>query len=291
MDHVTYVTEGGEAICFTWYQHQQSTETLDISPDHPIGSYKMESEPRGEMLIINNEHFQNEVQSRRYGSLEDVNNLEQLFNRLRFNVTVKNDLGHIDMRQEILRFTERIELNHVDMCTVAIMSHGIENSVLTTDGRSVECEWILEQFNNRHCPQLRGKPKLFIFQCCRGDEEDHGVMSNNNRGSFQSPVESEVRPLTPATRQSIGSKDASWEDILVAYATIPGMVAYRNNMTGSWFIKCLCKVFDENAERLDIRDMLDIVTEKMKEFQSEEGSKQSCEIVNRGFNKKLYFNP
>jgi hypothetical protein len=31
-------------------------------------------------------------------------------------------------------------------------------------------------------------------------------------------------------------------DILIAYATLPGEVAYRSTKTGSWFISVLCEV-------------------------------------------------
>ena len=36
-------------------------------------------------------------------------------------------------------------------------------------------EWILSQFNDQNCPQLKGKPKFFVFNACRGDKLDEGV--------------------------------------------------------------------------------------------------------------------
>jgi hypothetical protein len=53
------------------------------------------------------------------------------------------------------------------MCIVAILSHGDNGLVFARDGRSVPTEWILRQFNNSTAPQLKGKPKFFIFQACR----------------------------------------------------------------------------------------------------------------------------
>ena len=43
------------------------------------------------------------------------------------------------------------------------------------DGQSINMEYIYEFFNNRNCPLLRGKPKFFIVQSCRGDRPDAGV--------------------------------------------------------------------------------------------------------------------
>jgi len=60
---------------------------------------------------------------------------------------------------------------------------------------------------------------------------------------------------------------------------------------GTWYIECVCKVFMENAHSLEIREMLDIVAQKLKQFESENGTKQSCTYEVRNFYKKLYFSP
>ena len=39
-------------------------------------------------------------------------------------------------------------------------------------------------------------------------------------------------------------RNPSFEDMVVSYATIPGFVAYRNNVKGSWFVQSFCKVSD-----------------------------------------------
>ena len=49
-----------------------------------------------------------------------------------------------------------------------------------------------------------------------------------------------TRFLRSAIVQNI--REPTWEDILVAYATIPGFVANRNLYRGTWFIELICKV-------------------------------------------------
>ena len=95
-------------------------------------------------------------------------------------------------------------------------------------------------------------------------------------------------------------KDPTWEDMLIAYATIPGFVANRNIFRGTWFIESMCEVsfheikvmqykkslshfpmfsfqvFMDHACDLDIREMLDDVSERMKYYENEDGCKQSC---------------
>ena len=43
-------------------------------------------------------------------------------------------------------------------------------------------------------------------------------------------------------RFSTAAKDPTWEDMLIAYATIPGYVANRNIFRGTWYIESLCEV-------------------------------------------------
>ena len=264
----------------------QSQEALSA-----ISHYTMESKPRGLALIINNDQFDNEVLSTRTGSMVDSNNLDELFLQLGFEVTLRRNLSYTDMIMEIQKFSARPALEHVDMCVVAVMSHGRHGLVAAADGRELETEWVLRQFNNEGCPQLRGKPKFFILQSCRGDEADYGVMPKINFPD--SRVESDARAISmpPGSPANTGYKEVSWEDMIVAYATLPGYVANRDMFRGTWYIECVCKVFMENAHSLEIREMLDIVAQKLKQFESENGTKQSCTYEVRNFYKKLYFNP
>ena len=102
-----------------------------------------------------------------------------------------------------------------------------------------------------------GKPKPVLFQFCRGDNIDYGVheidvarkMKRKSipcwfcccyccfilckefflcvKRSFRSPID----PIDP------------WNDILIAYSSVPGFVSNRNTKQGSWFFQCLIKVF------------------------------------------------
>ena len=58
------------------------------------------------------------------------------------------------------------------------------------DGQSIDMEYIYEFFNNRNCPLLRGKPKFFIVQACRGDRPDQGVNSSNQATVSPGPEKS-----------------------------------------------------------------------------------------------------
>ena len=37
-------------------------------------------------------------------------------------------------------------------------------------------------------------------------------------------------------------QDLTWEDMLIAYSTLPGYVSNRDHYRGTWFIESICKV-------------------------------------------------
>lgn len=195
--------------------------------------------------------------------------LEDLFsNDLLFTVTSKSDLKKRNMEEEIKMFARKEDHAKADMTAVVVMSHGREGEIIATDENMLKIRWILEQFNNSNCPRLRGKPKLFIFQSCRGEGEDPGATVTDSQ-------------LTVP----------SWGDMLIAYSTIPGNYSYRNEAKGSWFVQSLSTVFKEHAETYEIREMLDDVSSRLSKYQTERGMKQSFNYEIWPPFKKFYFFP
>lgn len=45
-------------------------------------------------------------------------------------------------------------------------------------------------------------------------------------------------------------------DILIAYATVPRYVSWRNSQRGTWYVQSICKVFAERAQHDDILTLL-----------------------------------
>ena len=85
-------------------------------------------------------------------------------------------------------------------------------------------------------------------------------------------------------------QELSWEDMLIAYSTLPGYVSNRDHYRGTWFIESICKVgsvhgygfvkamvqvFMEHAKDMNLRDMLDEVGLVLSRYESEMGTKQS----------------
>ena len=66
---------------------------------------------------------------------------------------------------------------------------------------------------------------------------------------------------------------------------------FRNNLKGSWFVQCLCRIFMMFSCSEDLETLLLRVTQELKAYCTNKGEKQINETLLRGVTRKLYFNP
>ena len=264
--------------------------------------YPLFSSPRGHVLIINNERFDEKTSdgsNYRRGSEVDAYNLETLFTQLGFVVEIHRNLTRNQIAQTMRDFSDSEKHFRADMAVVAVLSHGTEGFLYGTDRRAIETEWLIQQLNNENCVNLRGKPKFFILQACRGYTQDYGTPTRMSvqldEGGDMEVIDVPERTTTDAEMfqvpHCVEIRSPTVEDILIAFSTIPGYVSNRDTVRGSWFIECICKVFMGLAATTDLRDMLDKVSLEMSTYISECGTKQTCSYEVRHFYKKLFFNP
>ncbi|RNA05717.1 caspase [Brachionus plicatilis] len=135
--------------------------------------YQMEQVARGICLIISNERFYdaNGVEigvMRRYGTDKDAARLRNLFEKLNFNVEMFVDLKEAEMRQVIGLLVNKCDSHgHLfDAICFVVLSHGTDGYVYGVDyeNKLNMDKDILNMFDD----VLVGKPKMFIFQACRG---------------------------------------------------------------------------------------------------------------------------
>lgn len=246
--------------------------------------------PRGQALILNYEKFTNA--SSRIGSEVDVIHLDQLLQQLGYTVTLKTNLDQQGTCYELDLYANYVEHENADSTIIALMSHGKAGTtdqgtlIYTSDGRYITSEYILSRFNNRSCPLLQGKPKIFLFQFCRGDSIDQGSRNSSLIRNVSNPVtDGSTLPDTSTEFQR------SYDDMLIAYSSLPGYVSYREESEGTWFIKALCLIFMEEAHYYHVDRLLERVDDLIKCWTAKKNGKQTLEIIKRGFNKKFYFNP
>jgi len=134
----------------------------------------MTAVPRGVCVIINNEIFDN-PEDNRDGTNVDADALEKMFSKFSFSVEVHRNKTARQM-EEILQKVHKSDHSKYDCLVVAILTHGRKDDDLSgTDHNYISLNELMSSVDGKQCPSLRGKPKIFIVQACRGGQMDTGV--------------------------------------------------------------------------------------------------------------------
>jgi hypothetical protein len=154
---------------------QQTIRDTQVKYPNVSAIYKMERIPRGLCLIINNEEFKN--MTIRHGSTLDAQRLENVFKKLHFHVELQRNLTRDQMIEAIEDAKKYPYHKTADAFVLIILSHGGEGGKIygvdapnADNGYLIVNRDITVNFNDRHLPNLRGKPKMFFLNTCRGSE-------------------------------------------------------------------------------------------------------------------------
>ncbi|XP_071106975.1 caspase-3-like [Haliotis cracherodii] len=255
---------------------------------------------RGVALIVCNEKFQH-VQPR-VGADLDAESFYKTFRKLGFeDIRTKYNMTDTDMRDWFTAVSQE-DHSERDCLAVAITSHGekytqvdprrynvsVERDTILGSQGAVYTEELVEKFSDDNCPSLRGKPRIFFLQACRGVMLDPGVTVTEDMDVVDAMTEPEYI-ISPAP---------CFKDFCIVYATPPGFYAFRRPTTGSWFVTGLRDVI-ENAD-LTKHNLLQLMTKVInhvaRQFESHspqldiDGKKQSGCIYSMLI-KDVYFSP
>ncbi|XP_062889028.1 caspase-9 isoform X2 [Mobula hypostoma] len=266
-------------------------------------AYKMDANPRGYCLIINNVDFHPDSNLKsRLGSDVDCKSVENLFEKLSFKVIVKKNLTKECMLNELKSLASK-DHTHFDCCVVVILSHGNQaqhrqfpGAIYGVDGRvPVAVQHIVSFFDGSHSLTLREKPKIFFLQACGGDQKDKGfhtmeeVDSAPGKFSETTSLQTDATPFQGGDEPDAVSSLPTPSDILVSYSTFPGYVSWRDKREGSWYIKTLVRVFNEYAHLEDLQTLLTRVTRCISENEEANGMFKQIPGSFNFLRKHLYF--
>ena len=79
----------------------------------------------------------------------------------------------------------------------------------------------------------------------------------------------------------VGRARPTWEDMIIAYSTIPGYASLRDHHHGTWFVQSLVEVFMAHAHDTELVDLLRMTSERLSHFTNEMGEKQTCNVEMR----------
>ena len=199
----------------------------------PLNSYEMNRNPRGKCIIVNNFQFgkRNIETLYRHGTHFDEDALETLFRGLSFDVETHRNLELHQLKKLVKEAAEE-KLEKSDAFFFIMMSHGADQDKLVCqDLRTVSVEDIMVEFTAEWCKTLAKKPKVFIFQACRGSHYE--VRGQEGRGVDNILTDSTL-PRGTSPREA---------DFLLAYATTPGYYSFRDPNNGSPFIQVRMTMF------------------------------------------------
>ncbi|KAJ7393290.1 hypothetical protein OS493_006259 [Desmophyllum pertusum] len=230
--------------------------SANLSTQTPgLQTYEMSSNPRGLCFIINNLIFQHEADNR-HGAEFDKAALKALFKELFFAVRVIKNLTANEMRQVAIDVAGE-DHSAFDAFVFIIMSHGGDHDqIYGVDGRPVKIEELMSEFIATKCPTLQNKPKLFIFQSCRGSSTESMV-----------PTNCHIDPVPGFSADSTLARGTCPQeaDFLLAFAAAPGYYSYRNPKSGSLFIQVLVNVIRTHHHDSHLSELLQEVTRQVAE--------------------------
>ena len=198
----------------------------------------------GKVVIINNEIFDGNVKlENRRASSKDVKALVHFFDDILFweRPHVEKDQSVHGMKNILSQYSEKVSYEGFNSFFCIILSHGNEHGIYGTDGKTIKTETILDYFSAEKCPGLAFKPKVFIFQACRGDKNDDGF-------SVTTDAEGENMPNL--------IRIPNMSDFLVTYPCVPGYTALRHEENGSIYIQNLVKVFYNYMYKDSLEELL-----------------------------------
>lgn len=253
--------------------------------------YTMDSKPRGAVLIINNKKFEKDHRERP-GTEQDCRKLKLLFEKLCFLVFVKEDLKRREILEECRTFAKKPILANVDCMVLAVLSHGTADSVICgTDGRGIHVlNEICPIFSAKECPYLSCKPKMYIFNACRGEKTGHSIPNLSLSVEIH---KDELQRDGPNVAGETEVQDT--QDILLCYSTFPGYTSYRDPERGSWFIQEFVEVFQEQADEEHVMDMLTEINNRVCQRKHKDDLSESfcvqMPFPSSSLRKKWYLNP
>ncbi|GAU99251.1 hypothetical protein RvY_10281 [Ramazzottius varieornatus] len=218
---------------------QPGVSTAPAPKDLYSYRYSMTYPRRGYAVIINNQTFTMRDTPFRKGSDRDAKSLEVVLWQLGFKVDVWTDLTVRDMKDAMTYYAEK-DHSDCDAFFFAMFSHGEEGIIYGTDAK-ISQKSLSAPFTADKCKTLAGKPKIFVYQACRGDKLDEGV------------------DLVEADAGNVACRIPTEQDFLFVYSTVPGYFSWRNTEQGSWFIQHLCQLMSEQATSPDM-DFLKLLT-------------------------------
>uniref|UniRef100_A0A3Q3N6V3 Caspase-8-like n=1 Tax=Mastacembelus armatus TaxID=205130 RepID=A0A3Q3N6V3_9TELE len=228
--------------------------------------YKLDSDPVGLCVIINNENFTDcsDKPKRRHGTNEDAG---------------------INPPEQLQQFSPP---KHGDAFICCVLSHGAKGQVCGIDWKRLDIKQITRTFKATNTSALTDKPKVFLIQACQGSNVQRGVLPKDVEAddALTSILEEDDDALTSIPEMA---------DVLLAISTVEDYKARRNRRNGSWFIQSVCRQLENSCPSgEDVVTILHRVNKEVGEIEgdaNEPGARKQMPEVRSTLRRKLVLSP
>lgn len=260
----------------------------------------------------------------RQGTAKDVKDLTSLFQQLHFTVQEHNERTAQQIDELLKSEARHSDHKDADCFILIICSHGTSKGIYGVDGKVITYEEIGAIFNAQSCPNLATKPKIIFLQACHGEKTDKGGVRSSNATDAVTFENEDDDLTTVGIEENLGQLQLNEEesdqgqgdqernnaedttdaeriiciptntDFLVARATHPGYVSFRNTVYGSWFIQAVVWVFQRYAWDRDILQLLTLVNRLVAKGRTSDKNSQEVMQAARfdsSLEKLFYFFP
>jgi caspase 7 len=230
--------------------------SYDFNVDKEI--YPLNFAKPGIVFIFNNRNFSLANPGLglklRVGSEKDVQRIRDTFYELNFDVDCYIDKTAKKLRTCIRKISREVDYGNICSVLIFIMSHGKDDKIFCTDGEELYLSEFVEPF--RSADLLKGKPKLFFLNACRGCMMAPTHDSNKYKHMVEMDAQAEILNET-VSRTPLDA------DILLAFSTVENYFSIRESEYGSWYIQILCDVIEKYKTTKHLTDILTRVNDRV----------------------------
>ncbi|XP_064468179.1 uncharacterized protein LOC135378930 isoform X3 [Ornithodoros turicata] len=177
------------------------------------------------------------------GAEADAQTIESVFGGvIGFDVKVYHASAPADIREKLKTCKDDIEKDSSrasDCFACFVLGHGKEDITFPFGGELIDLEYIYDQFSNKVCTELLGKPKLFFLHTLRGWKQggEHYFADG------------------PSKTTSVPSR----ADFFTFESTSAGYLPSSGSVRGSLFVQALCQVIKRDYLTKNFQEMMTLV--------------------------------
>ncbi|KAK3869915.1 hypothetical protein Pcinc_024810 [Petrolisthes cinctipes] len=251
------------ADCMKYYLKEDAPECKKyyLEENEETYSRPVATRYQGTALIINN------LQP---GCSQDVEKLADVFSRLGYQI--QGPLSNLTRNELLKKVSHLKELTEESSVIVVYYGKGFKDYLITSDNRAVAYQELFSTLNDNNCPNLAGRPKIFIFNIC--------FYTGTVVEEEKSVDDSESELATDAIQY--GDVPAE-QDMFILTVEVDG-----NCDGGSLLTEALYQVLQSSDGARELTPLMRTVSRRLQELQAKG---YTTEIRTLNFWRDFYFTP